>query len=40
MQMSQGVPVESASGTVIAMTNIWQRRFNTGKGSLWFEFPI
>lgn len=38
--MSQGVPVESASETVIAMANTWQRQFNIGKGSLWFEFPI
>lgn len=31
--MSQGVPVASASGTVIAMTNTWQRPFNIETGS-------
>lgn len=38
--MSQGLPVASASGTVIAMTNTWQRPFNTETGSLWFKFPV
>ena len=38
--MSQGVPVESAGGTVIAMTNTWQRQFNIGTGSLWRELPV
>lgn len=38
--MSQGVPVASASGTVITMTNTWQRQFNIEKGSLWFKFSV